>query len=54
MHISSVKQDGTEVKASFSDAVILKAHPNDPKLNWGNRKSSMIEWYEFKDGNIIE
>jgi hypothetical protein len=35
-HLSSIKKDdGSDVKASFSDYVILKGHPTNPRKNWG-------------------
>lgn len=52
-HLSSVKEDGTDVFASFSDTVILKDHPTDPSKNWGNNRTIMIDWYKCVDGFCI-
>ena len=34
--LTSMKEGGTDVMASFKDCVILKSHPTDPSKNWGN------------------
>ncbi len=49
-YISQVKDDGTDVMASFSGHVILKAHPTDESKNWGNITVEMIGWYRMVNG----
>lgn len=52
LNISSIEENGSGAIASFSDSVILKAHPKKSKFNWGRKKSDMINWYLFKDGKF--
>jgi hypothetical protein len=53
-HLSSIKNDGSDAKASFSDSVILKGHPTNPRKDWGACSTSQIDWYRLVDGKLVE
>lgn len=52
-HISSVKKDGKDTQASFSNTVILKGHPSDPNRNYGACHTDQIGWYRLVDGEVV-
>ena len=53
MAITSVNPDGSNVRASFVDSVILRNHPTDPSKNWGNKRVNQIGWYKCVDNECV-
>ena len=48
--LTSMKEGGTDVMASFNNCVILKSHPTDRTKNWGNQTIEEDCQYILRDG----
>jgi|694.fasta_scaffold12015_5 hypothetical protein len=53
LRITGMKEDGTDVSASFLGHIILKAHPEDPNQNWGRSTVEMLKYERCLDGKFV-
>ena len=45
---------GTADNVECPDQYILKADPVDKSKNWGRITRKMIEWYQYRDGELLD